>query len=165
VNDQQKQFLALYRAFRHKDQARFYRMRSEEFEKAHNQAVYVAAALMALTAIVSYLTTANLVEPKWAAVLGVFLPALSAALTAYNSLYSFESQSKLYRDALNALGEAEAIGYDAEQATGADSEAKLTAYVNQVEEIFRKEQGQWGQLISELKPVEPPGPKPPDKRG
>jgi hypothetical protein len=154
MSDQQKQFLALYRACRHKDQAGFYRMRSEEFETAHNQAIYVAAALMALTAITSYLTAANLVEPKWAAVLGVFLPALSAALTAYNSLYSFESQSKLYRDALSALGEAEAIGYDAEQAT--EAEVKITAYVNQVEDIFRKEQGQWGQLISEIKPVESP---------
>jgi len=156
MSDQQKQFLALYNACRHKDQAGFYRMRSEEFEKAHNQAIYVAAALMALTAITSYLTAANLIEPKWAAVLGVFLPALSAALTAYNLLYSFESQSKLYRDALSALGEAEAIGYDAEQATEAEAEVKIAAYVNQVEEIFRKEQGQWGQLISEIKPAEAP---------
>jgi len=151
VSDQQKQFLALYRACRHKDQASFYRVRSEEFEKARNQAIYVAAALMALTAITS-LTAADIVGPKWAAVLGVFLPALSAALTAYNSLYSFEPQSKLYRDALNALEEAEGIGYDAEQATGAEAEVKIAAYVNQVEEIFRKEQGQWGQLISEVKP-------------
>jgi hypothetical protein len=154
MNDQQKQFLSLYRDFRHKDQAKFYRMRSEEFEKAHSQAVYVAAALMALTAIISYLTAANMIEAKWAAVLAVSLPAISAALTAYNGLYSFESQSMLYRDALNALSEAEAIEYDAEQAT--DAEAEITAYVNQVEEIFRKEQGQWGQLISEIKPVEQP---------
>jgi hypothetical protein len=96
-----------------------------------------------------------MIEAKWAAVLAVSLPAISAALTAYNGLYSFESQSKLYRDALNALGEAEAIGYDAEQATDTEAEAEITAYVNQVEEIFRKEQGQWGQLISEIKPVEP----------
>jgi hypothetical protein len=156
VNDQQKQFLSLYLEFRHKDQAKFYRMRSEEFEKAQSQAVYVAAALMALTAIISYLTAADLVESKWAAVLAVSLPAMSAALTAYNALYSFESQSKLYRDALNALGEAEVIGYDVGQAADAEAEAKLAAYVSQVEEIFRKEQGQWGQLISEIKPVEPP---------
>ena len=154
MNDQQKQFLSLYRDFRHKDQAKFYRMRSEEFEKAHSQAVYVAAALMALTAIISYLTAANMIEAKWATVLAVSLPAISAALTAYNGLYSFESQSKLYRDALDALGQAEVIGYDAEQATDADADAELAAYVNQVEEIFRKEQGQWGQLISEIKPVE-----------
>jgi hypothetical protein len=159
VNEQQKQFLDLYLAYRHKDQARFYEKRSEEFETANNQAIYLAAVLMALTAIASYLTTANLFEQKWApalAVLGVLLPALSAALTAYNSLYSFESQSKLYRDALNALREAEAIGYDAGQSTGDEAEAKLEVYVNQVEEIFRKEQGQWGQLISEIKTGEAP---------
>jgi hypothetical protein len=54
------------------------------------------------------------------------------------------------------LGEAEAIGYDVEHATSAEAEAELAAYVNHVEEIFRKEQGQWGQLISEIKPVESP---------
>src|SRR5215468_3210577 len=106
-------------------------MRSEEFEKARNQAIHVAAILMTLTAITS-LTAADLLGSKWAAVLGVFLPALSAAFTSYNSLYSFESQSKLYLDALNALGEAEVIGYDAEQATGAETEVKIADYINQV---------------------------------
>jgi ABC-type multidrug transport system fused ATPase/permease subunit len=149
MSDQQKQFLALYRACRHKNQSGFYRARSEEFEKARNQAIYVAAVLMTLTAITSL--AADLVGPKWAALLGVFLPALSAALTAYSSLYSFESQSKLYQDALNALGGAEEIGYDAEQANGAEAEVKIAAYVNQVEDVLRKEQGQWGQLISEIK--------------
>jgi hypothetical protein len=150
VNDRQKQFLALYLACRHKDQVGFYRMRSEEVEKARNQAIYLTAILMALTAITS-LTAAELFLPKWAAVLGVFLPALAAALTAYTSLYSFETQSKLYRDALNALGETEEIVYDAEQTAGAEAEVKIAAYVNQVEGIFRKEQSQWGQLIGESK--------------
>jgi hypothetical protein len=163
MSDQQKQFLAVYHAYRHKDQVAFYRMRSEEFERAHNQAIYVAAALMAVTATISFLTPAYFGECKWAPVLGVFLPALSAALTAYNSLYSFEPQSKLYRDALNALGEAEAIGYDAKQAVetqAPDAEAKVETYVNQVEAVFRKEQGQWGQLISEIKAVAPPPDRP-----
>jgi hypothetical protein len=150
VSDLQKQFLALYRACRHKDQAGFYRMRSEEFEKARNQAIYLTAVLMALTATTS-LTAAELFGPKWAAVLSVFLPALAAAITAYNSLYSFETQSKLYLDALNALGETEETGYDAEQTAGAEAEVKIAAYVDQVEGILRKEQSQWGQLIGESK--------------
>ena len=150
MSDRQKQFLALYRACRQKDQVGFYRMRSEEFEKARSQAIYLTAILMALTAIAS-LTAAKLFGPKWAAVLSVFLPALAAALTAYNSLYSFETQSKLYRDAMNALGETEETGHDAEQATSAEAEAKIANYVNQVEGIFRKEQSQWGQLIGESK--------------
>src|SRR5690242_4721550 len=128
MSDQQKQFLGIYSAFRHKDQLGFYRRRSEEFEKAHDQAIYIAAALMALTAVISFLTAANWGKSKWTSVLGVLLPALSAALTAYNSLYSFESQSKLYQDALNALSEAEATGYEAEQAIDAetpDAKAKV----------------------------------------
>lgn len=157
MNDRQKQFLTLYRTLRHKDQAKFYQMRCDEFDRAHNQAVYLAAGLMALTAIASLLTPVVSLEPKWIwPVLGVLLPALSTALTAYNSLYSFEPQSKLYHDAMLALRKAEAISIDAEQAPEAEAEAKLAAYVNQVEEILRKEQGQWGQLISQLKPVEAP---------
>ncbi|MBO0860952.1 MAG: SLATT domain-containing protein [Chloracidobacterium sp.] len=148
MSDPQKQFLALYRVCRQKDQVNFYKMRIEEFEKARSQAIYLAAILMALTAIAS-LTATELFGPKWAAVLSVFLPTLATALTAYNSLYSFETQSKLYRDAVSALGETEEIGADAEQATGAEAEVKITAYVNQVEAIFHKEQSQWGQLTGE----------------
>jgi hypothetical protein len=156
MNERQQQFLNLYRAFRQKDQALFYQARCDEFEQAHNQAVILAALLMALTAIVASLSLMKF-EPKWVApVLGVLLPALSAALTAYNSLYSFEQQAKLYQDALLALRKAEASGFDAEQAAEDEAEAKLAAYVNLVEGVFRKEQGQWGQLISDLKPVEPP---------
>ena len=156
MNNQQKQFLSLYQTYRHDDQIEFYDLRSEEFEKANTQAIYLTATLMILTAIVSLLIAASLFEPKWVlAVLGVFLPALSTALTAYTTLCSFEPQSKLYRDALNALRKAKASALEPELATDIDVDAKLAAYVNQVEEIFRKEQGQWGQLISEIKPVDP----------
>ncbi|HEX4949169.1 MAG TPA: SLATT domain-containing protein [Blastocatellia bacterium] len=157
MNDRQQQFLNLYLAARHEDQIKFYDARHKEFDQAHTQAVLLAAGLMALTTIVSFLPSVVKVEAKWAwvwGVLGVFLPALSTALTAYNSLYSFEAQSKLYHDALLALRKAQASRIDAEQAPDNEAAAKLEAYVNQVEDIFRKEQGQWGQLISELKPSE-----------
>lgn len=158
MSNRQKQFLNLYKTFRHDDQVRWYKARHAEFEKATKQAVILAGALMFLTAMVSVLTTTNLFWPKpvWA-VLSVILPALSTAFTAYNSLFAFEQQSKFYQDAYRALHKAEASVYELRQAANeADHEARLEAYVNQVEEVFRKEQGQWGQLISEIKPVEPP---------
>jgi hypothetical protein len=41
----------------------------------------------------------------------------------------------------------------------AASEKALGAHVEQVEQILRNEQAQWGQLIGETKPVEAPASK------
>jgi hypothetical protein len=165
MSNHHEKFLDLYKAFRHDDQAKFYRDRHEEFEKARRQAVILTGALMFLTAVVSALMVANLFWPKpvWA-ILSVVLPALSAALAAYTSILAFERQSKLYQDAHRALRKAEAGVSDLKQAPDeADYKARLESYVKLVEEILRKEQGQWGQLISEIKLVEAPKPKGPAK--
>jgi len=161
MNNRHEQFLSLYQTCRHKDQAGFYRARCAEFERARRQAIITAGVLMFLTAMVSILTTTDLFLPKWGwATLSVLFPALSTALTAYNSLFGFEQQLKLYQDASRALSRAEADAYGLRQAADeADYPNRLEAYVKQVEEILRKEQGQWGQLTSEVKPAEPPAPK------
>jgi hypothetical protein len=158
MSNRHEQFLSLYKASRHDDQAAFYKARFDEFEKARKQAVILSGVLMSLSVMASLLTTLNVFGPKsmWA-VLSVVLPALSTAFAAYNSLYAFEQQSKLYRDAYLALHKAAAGVYGLQSAANneADYQAGLKTYVTQVEEIFRKEQGQWGQLISEIKFVEP----------
>jgi hypothetical protein len=125
---------------------------------------------MFLTAMVSILAISNLFWPRWVwAVLGVFFPALSTALTAYNSLFGFEQQSKLYRDASHALRRVEADIHGLqprELQPGADDSdylLRLERYVKQVEEILRKEQGQWGQMSSEVRTVEPFAPSHPEK--
>jgi hypothetical protein len=158
MNNRDKQFLTLYQENRHKDQAGFYRARHTEFEKAHRQAIIMTGLLMFLASVASFLTTNPLFGETWMwAVLATVFPALSTALTAYNSIFAFEQQSKLYQDALSALHKAAANAYELQQATDeADYQSKLAAYVAQVEEILRREQGQWGQLISQLKPVEAP---------
>ncbi|QQS46626.1 MAG: SLATT domain-containing protein [Acidobacteriota bacterium] len=158
MNTRQRQFLSLYLDHRHKDQASFYRSRHQEYEKARSQAIILSGVLMFLASIVSLVAAYESVGEKWIwAVMGVFLPALSAAISSYGALYSFEQQAKLYQDALHALHRIEASALDLQHgADGADSDAKLEAYVVQVEEILRSEQGQWGQLISQLKPVEVP---------
>lgn len=156
MNNRQEQFLSLYQTHRHKDQIGFYKARCAESEKARRQAIITAGVLMFLTAMVSILTVTDLFWPKWVwAVLGVLFPALSTALTAYNSLFSFEQQSKLYQDAARSLHRAEAAAYGL-QGGKTDYQNRIEAYVNQVEEILRKERAQWGQLTSEIKPVEPP---------
>ena len=89
--------------------------------------------------------------------LAVIFPGLSTALSAYDGLYAFERQAKLYRDAANAVHRARADAPDLKQGlTETDYRRALSAYVYEVESIFRQEQGQWGQLINEIKPAEPP---------
>ena len=158
MDNHNEQFLTLYKEHRHEDQAKFYKARNTEFNKARNQAILLAGVLMFLASIAAFLTTNDLIQPKWLlAVLAAVLPALSTALAAYNSLFAFEQQAKLYQDALYALHKADANAYELQQATDeADYQSKLAAYVTHVEEILRREQGQWGQLISHLKPVEAP---------
>lgn len=157
MSNRHEQFLDIYKTHRHDDQARFYNARHSEFEKARRQAVILTGALMFLTAMVSVLTAASIQpKPLWV-VLSVILPAISTALTAYTSLFAFDQQSKLYQDAFRALHKAEASVYGLKQALNeTDYKAGLEIYVNQVEEVFRKEQGQWGQLVSEMKTVDPP---------
>jgi hypothetical protein len=165
MNNRHEQFLSLYQTCRHKDQDSFYKSRHAEFERARRQAIITAGVLMFLTAMVSILTTTDLFWPKWVwAVLSVLFPALSTALTAYNSLFAFEQQSKLYQDAIHALRSAETDTYGLQQAANeADYLKRLEAYVNKVEEILRKEQGQWGQLTAEVKVAGPSASERPDK--
>jgi SMODS and SLOG-associating 2TM effector domain 1 len=165
MDNRHGQFLNLYQTYRHKDQAGFYQARCMEFERARRQAIITAGVLMLLTTMVSIFTATGLFWPKWVwAALGVFLPALSTALTAYNSLFGFEQQLKLYQDASRALHRAEADSYGLRQAVDeVDYPKRIEAYVKQVEEILHKEQGQWGQLTSDIKLIEAPATEQPDK--
>jgi hypothetical protein len=156
MGNRHEQFLNFYQTYRHKDQVGFYQARCAEFGRARRQAIITAGVLMLLTTMVSIFAATNLIflKPVWAA-LSVFFPALSTALTAYNSLFAFESQLKLYKDASRALHSAEADAYGLRK-SGDEAGKKIEAYVDRVEEILRKERGQWGQLTSEIKLVEPP---------
>jgi hypothetical protein len=83
------------------------------------------------------------------AILAIALPALSTAIVGYGALYAFEQQQKLYLDAVRALHNARAVGA-----------ADPAAYVQTVEEIFEREQAQWGQIIGEIKPTTASVPSP-----
>jgi hypothetical protein len=79
------------------------------------------------------------------AILAAVLPAITTALAAYEGLYAFARVSKLYADAARNLRLLEAPRL----AGTAEDQAAITAYVAQVEEIFRRERSQWGQLSIE----------------
>ena len=153
-----QQFLALYRKHRFEDQRAFYDSRRREFETARDQVLWLTAVFMVLTAAVAALASANVggLKSLWA-VLAVAFPALSTALAAYNALYAFERQAKIYGDAANALLRARADSPDLKPAMDdAAFQEALRAHVEQIEQILRTEQAQWGQLIGEIKPVAPP---------
>ncbi|MGE0127718.1 MAG: SLATT domain-containing protein [Blastocatellales bacterium] len=158
MNNRHEQFLNLYQTYRHKDQAAFYKARVNEFEASRRQIITFASMLMVLTAIVSILVATDLfgLNKLWATLVVLF-PALSTAVSSYASLFGFEKQAKLYKEALYGLRRGEVSLYNAQHASDdAERRAKIEAYVNQIEEIFRKEQGQWKQEISETNSVEPP---------
>ena len=157
MNNRDARFLALYRTHRHEDQRNFYEERRAGCDAAHEQGVDLSAWLMVGSTAVAALAVGNVggLHEVWA-VLAVALPALSSALAAYDKLYMFDQQAKLYHDAAVALQRARADAPDL-RAPLAEAEYRqvLGTYVHEVEGVFRREQGQWGQLISELQPVAP----------
>ncbi|HZS03981.1 MAG TPA: SLATT domain-containing protein [Blastocatellia bacterium] len=164
MTERDKQFLTLYQTHRYEDQKRWYDQREQEFESAHRQGVILTVSLLALTAIVSVMPDGWLWSKQVWTVLGVVLPALSTALSAYTALYAFKQQARLYQDASRALHRTEAADPNLSPASGdAAYHRQLVTYVAQVEDIFRKEQGQWGQLINEIKRLEPPAEKKPEE--
>jgi SMODS and SLOG-associating 2TM effector domain 1 len=157
MRERDQQFLALYQKHRFDDQRAFYESRRREFEAARDEVLWLTAVFMVLTAAVAALASANVggLSSLWS-ILAVVFPALSTALSAYNALYAFERQAKIYGDAANALLRTRADSPDLSPTMDdAAFQEALSAHVEQVEQILRLEQAQWGQLIGEIKPVAP----------
>jgi hypothetical protein len=162
MSERDEQFLALYQQYRFEDQRGWYQRRRAEYEAAYDQVIGLTGWLMVLAGTAGALAAAHVggLKTLWA-VLAVVFPVLSTALSAYNGLYTFERQAKLYRDAANMMLRARADAPDLTQGiTETGYRHKLSAYVNKVEGILRTEQGQWGQLTSEIEPIEPPAAEP-----
>ncbi|MBV9391443.1 MAG: SLATT domain-containing protein [Verrucomicrobia bacterium] len=156
------QYLALYRKHRFEHQRSFYESRQKEFEAAHDEVIWLTAGFMILTAGAAAFASADVwgLHTLWL-ILSVAFPAFSTALSAYNGLYAFERQAKVYGDAANALLRARADSPELkppmEDAAFADA---VGAHVLQIERILSDEQAQWGQLIGEIKPISPPSAQP-----
>src|ERR1700724_3269119 len=162
MTERVQQYLALYRKHRFEHQRVFYESRQKEFEAARDEVIWLTAVFMVLTAGAAALAAANIggLHVLWS-ILAVAFPSCSTALAAYNGLYAFERQAKLYGDAANALPRADADSPDPMVAVDdAVFAAAVIAHVQQVEQILGGEQAQWGQLVGEIKPVTPPETKP-----
>jgi SMODS and SLOG-associating 2TM effector domain 1 len=157
MNEQDLQFLAIYEECRYKDQKNFYNRRLTEFQKARGQLITIQTLLIALAAIAAFLAASNFEWKILWTLLSIIFPILSTALTSYDGLYDFERHAKLYQDAQKALYLANEDSPNLRHGLSEEDRINLiTPFVKEVERIFHKEQGQWGQLLSEVKQTEPP---------
>jgi SMODS and SLOG-associating 2TM effector domain 1 len=149
VTHDPKVLFELYARSRHEDQLRYYRGRVSVYERALAQLGFCSAIVLVGASTAAALAGNGVANVHVWAVLAVVLPALATVLAAYGALFGFEQQAKLYTDAATALQRAKRDAPDVEHATHPDE--ALRGYVEQVEEILRREQAQWGQFASEQK--------------
>jgi SMODS and SLOG-associating 2TM effector domain 1 len=149
------QFHALYKKLRITDQLKYYDQRRREYEKAHQQAIVLRNILLVLAAsagVAGQFVTGT--GRAWAGVIAALLAALAAAVTGFEGLIGFAQLGKLYKDAELNVKAAE-IAWNT-----AGPDGDLAAELERVEQIFRTENGQWGQLVIEGTPKgAPSGPE------
>lgn len=147
MSERNSELLRFYTANRIDDQMRFYTSRRAVFERATGQGLAISAVLLGFATAAAALagTTVGWAQ-GWSAI-ATILPALSTALAAYLALYAFEQQSKIYGDASRALLAASRRKPD--PAAGPDDQ-DVARFVLRVEDVFRQERGQWGQLTSRI---------------
>jgi SMODS and SLOG-associating 2TM effector domain 1 len=140
-----QQFVDVYRAARVEDQRNYYLRRAKEFEAAQRQLLLVSSLVFGTSGAVGLIAGLEFPGKLFWAILAAILPAITTALAAYQGLYAFERIAKLYGDAARNLR----LVSSPRLSDSADESAAVDAYVNQVEAIFRRERGQWGQLVAE----------------
>ena len=149
--DRARAFHRFYLRLRIDDQLRWYQDRRTEYASAHRQAVVVRTALLFGAAAAGVVTqsTAGDARAAWA-VAGTLLAALAAAVTAFETLIGFPQLEKIYGDAARNLEEAKLDWQDL------DPDTMSAAEFERVEDVFRSERGQWGQLVVKSAAPAPP---------
>lgn len=144
MSDRVGEFLALYRQKRFQDQLGWYADRVEEYERAHDQSITVIGVAMFGASASGLAAAADLGQYRtgWA-VLAAALSGLATLVSGYDQLIGYEAHTKLYRDALGALG---ALRAGAPWLAEPPTPGAVASFVLAAEDVFQKERGQWGQL-------------------
>jgi hypothetical protein len=142
--ERDEQAAAAYRTHRLEDQRDWYETRAGEFEAAIRQLGFVTALLLFAATIASVVGAAG-VGDKWLTVAATAIPAVAAAVAAYGALQAYDRLHRAYEGTARALG-----------ALITDPRPDLADQVAAAEGVMRAEQGQWGQLISEIPEARPP---------
>ena len=145
MSSRAQQFVEVYRHARIEDQRKYYLRTANEFEAARRQLLLTSSLVFGASAAVGLIAGLDVPGKLVWAILAAVLPMITTALAAYEGLYGFARVSKLYMDAARNLRLVEAPTLS----EPADEPAAIAAYVAQVEEIFKRERGQWGQLAAE----------------
>lgn len=144
-------------SIRFNDQLNFYQARHGECSQAHLEAIFASIGLVFLAGVAG-IVASNVPNPGLKLVFFLFvaiLPVLSMALAAYSALYAFAQQAKLNKDTLASLHEAYALTLALKYDMAADEfSQQVDDSIRVVEHIFQVEQGQWGQLAEQMRPVE-----------
>ena len=137
-----QQFLEVYSIARVEDQRAYYDRTVKRFESRRRQVLLASSVVFGVAATVGLIAGLD-VRGKvvWAA-LAAILPAVTTALAAYDGVYAFERITKLNRDAARNLMRIAVP----ELAEAGGSQAAVAGYVADVEQVFARERGQWGQL-------------------
>ena len=157
MNGRNEQVLKVYEKYRLIDQLKWYEDRIREFESARGQVITLSGVLLFLASASGFLAASDFlgVRPWWAILAAVF-SAFSAAIAAYSTLIGFEHVAKLYGDAVATLERLRADMPDpARLPAGSDADTTIEGFVANVEAVFRKEAGQWGQLVGPSRPSQP----------
>jgi hypothetical protein len=145
VSTREEQFLELYRQARVDNQLDYYEGTAKRFERAHNQLLLLSSVVFGVTGAVALVAGLDVPGKAVWAVIAAVLPAVTTVIAAYQGLFAFERVAKLYRDAARKLRRIQPP-----PVTGTtEASPAFAAYVAEVEGIFEREQGQWGQLVSE----------------
>ena len=153
MSERAQQALALYRRHRLDDQLGWYDARRREFVAASRQLASLSALVLALGAGVSVLAGTSVAGKAVWATFAAVLPAIATTLSAYGALYAYERQAKIYADARRSLL---LLSRGMPDLSTNDAELALGKYVDSVEDVLRREQGQWGQLLAEVPLTKPP---------
>jgi SMODS and SLOG-associating 2TM effector domain 1 len=158
VTERARDFHRLFLELRIEDQLRYYEARRREYAAAHRQAIVLRTALLLAAGAAGIVGQAmsGTARAGWA-VAGALLAALAAAVTAFETLIGFPQLEKLYQDAARNLDEARVDWEDV------DPEVVPEAEVERVEDVFRSERGQWGQLVVKSAAPVPAPPQPAPK--
>lgn len=141
MSERAEQFHALYGELRIKDQKDFYAGRRDEYRKAHHQAIVVRNALLIMAAFAGIAGQFTENTPRaLISIAAAVLAALAGLVTAFEALIGFPRLGKLYEDAWINLSVAELEWQEL------DPRGELSDAIDRVEQVFRKENGQWGQL-------------------
>ncbi len=153
-----RQFQELYHKHRYEHQLDFYKKRQGEFTKAQTQAIVISIGLMFLVFLAGAFESVDVPWLKLTCLLAAAIcPVLSTAVAAYSALYAFEQQAKLYQDTIINLQRARVLLPDVDVKQGQSETAlgtQMDKFVDEVENTFLVEQGQWGQLAKKMKPSE-----------